>query len=350
MIYRRAFFSEVTHHILVVLVVLGGLTALVTMGQLITATGALSATATLVLLALAMIKVTPQLLTVALFAGLVLTFNRMAYYRELNAWSTAGLRDRDWFKATLVLTIPMTVTIWILAVYVAPWSLRFAADYQRELASTIKLEETNPGLFGEIPGQQAIYHLGAISPNRQQALGVFIARQHAATSMQLILGARVTTEIDAGGLRDLIIEGGELHNLDFAQHAGFKVNFKQAELKLGSQFTPARLRLRALAPAQLDASPAARVELLWRHAFAGIALLLALFALPLGRTSPGTGRSYQVVLAIVTYWLFYALCGYAKGLGEQAVLSPAVAAFGPLGLLALVTGTGTVIAHQRRWT
>ena len=335
MIYRRAFYAEAGYNVAMLTLVLGGLSAMVLMGRLITRTVSVSAGSILTLLGLQIVKIMPQLLTVALFAGLVVTFNRMSQSRELAAWNISGLRDRHWNWAVLAMTVPMAATVWALALHAAPWSIRQTELFQNELSEKIKIEDSTPGIFGESSEQRLVYHLGALSPDRGTALGIFIARRSGPESIQLVLAERAETVIDELGLRDLRMDSGELHNLSFRYSSASRVTFRKADFHLGREERIDNLRLRAVPLARLGGGRAERVEYLWRHSFLGVAFLLGMLALYLGRFSPGSGRSYQVLLAVLGYWLYYALAGYGKELGESGAISPATAAFSPLALIAL---------------
>ena len=333
-IHRWAFQSEAGRNVFVFLLVLGGLGMMVSMGRLVTDNTSIPALSTLALLGLQMVKLLPQFLTVSLFAGLVVTFSRMSQSRELLAWGVAGLRDRHWQASVMMLAAPVAILIWLLALHGAPWSIRFAAAYERDLADRIKLEDTAPGIFGEIPSQGMVYHIQALGPDRGTALGVFIARS-SASDIQLALADRAQTEIDDYGLRDLILDAGELHSLSFSERSSSRVRFDSAEFRLGSEDHDSPLRRRAKELSDLGPNAPERVEYLWRHSFLATAVVLALLALHIGRGSPGTGRGYQVALATLSYWLYYSISGYAKDLGEGGTVDPVVAAFGPPALLAL---------------
>ena len=335
MIYKRAFYNEAGLNIATVLMALGGLFGMVLMARLLAETLSVSATSVLVLLGLELLKITPQLCTVALFAGLVMTFSRMSQSREMAAWQISGLRDIHWNILVVFMAVPMAMAIWVLALHAAPWSIRQSSSYQTVLADKAKLEDTAPGIFGEIEDQNLVYHLGALSPDRRQALGIFIVRRQGPMNLQIVLTDKAETVIDDVGLRNLRMEKGELHNLSFSTKAATKIDFAKAEFQFGKEERIDTLRLRGRTLASLGGQPAARTEYFWRHSFAAAALLFGFMAFPIGRLSPGSGRSYQVLLAVLSYWLYYAISGYAKDLGNNGDIAPAAAAFSPLVLVTL---------------
>ncbi|MBF2735730.1 MAG: LptF/LptG family permease, partial [Betaproteobacteria bacterium AqS2] len=322
----------------------GGLAAMVLLGRIVADAGYLPAHAALVLLGLQLLKNSPQLLSVSAFAGMLIAFSRMAQARELTAWAMAGLGDRAWTGAALALALPMAVTVALLALHAAPWAIRSAADYQRGLADEVELERASPGLFGEIASQDLVYHLRAVSPDRGHALGIFIARGAKEDGVQLILAEQADTLIDDAGLHRLDFSGGEVHSLDFATRTASRIRFAAGAFQLSQSAGGGAQRRRALAAADLGDGAAGRTELWWRLSFGPALLLLTLLALPFGRMGLSSGKGYQVLLAILCYWFYYALSGYAKELGGRGELPAALAAGGPLVLLA----AGALAAHLAR--
>ena len=333
MIYRKSFYLEAIHNTALMLGVIGGLAAMVLMGKLITDSTYLDAGATMLLLLLQLLKYLPQLLTASLFAALVVTFNRMTQTREMAAWSIAGLRRSHWLSCSLTMSLPTAVTVLVLALYSTPWSIRYADEFQRELSRTVKLEDSSPGIFGEVREQDLVFHLGALSPDRSSALNIFIARSTEQGQYQVAIAAKAATGEDPHGLRTLKLDSGHLHFVDFRQRLSRLVEFGSAEFLLGLENLVQQARRRALAPTELDSSDASRVELLWRLGFGPAVILLAILAFSLGQASPGSGKGYQVLLAVLSYWLYSAVAGYFKDLGINGELAPAAAASLPLALL-----------------
>ncbi len=333
MIYRQSFNSETINNGAALAIVLGGIFLLVWLGRLYADQIALSGFATFNLVLLQTTRILPQLLTVGLFAGMVITFNRMVQSNEYNAWAAAGLCDRDWQRTVLWLALPIAVVIAVLALHGVPWVIRFAEEYQRQLTEQAKVEDSAPGLFSELPDQDLVFHIAALSSDRQSAIGIFIIRQPQDKILQIMSAQRADTEIDAGGLRSLRMQQGHFHALDFATQSGSRITFNNADLDLSSQQETREYRLRARALGDLGDSAGERVEFWWRVSFPISLVLLCLLALPLGRSSPGSGRSYQALIAVLIYWLYYACAGLAKDYGIQKSISPLTAGLGPLLLL-----------------
>lgn len=350
MIYRRAFFTETLRNISVLTLILGGLLALVGMARLLGDHTNLPASATLGLVILQTLKVSPQLLTAGCFAALVMVFGRMCHTGEMTAWRIAGLTDRDWLSAVLLLALPLALTVGVLALFSVPWSLRYAEDYLRQVTATVKLEDAPPSLFGEVPARNMIYHLDEISPDRDQALGVFIHRSTDFHSVQIIRAAKAQTETDLVGLRSIQLETGQVHDLNFITGESSNTSFAQAQLRLGEQWQADKPRRRAMVLTELDSSPPEQTEFWWRLAFLPATLLLALLALPLGQARFGGGGGYLATLALLCYWLFYALAGLCKDYGIRGEIPALLAACAPLLLLLIpLAGYGLVCWRRHSW-
>lgn len=348
MIYRRAFFTEILRTITTLLVVLGGLLTIIGLSRLLADHTALPVQATLVLVALQLLKYSPQLLTASLFAALVVVFGRMRQSGEMAAWGVAGLNVRDWQTAVLAIAVPMAATVALLALHSVPWSVRYSQAYLREVSKTIKLENATPSLFGEIPAHGLVFHLDALSPDRTEALGVFIIRAPDPASLQVMSAKRSKTVLDLGGLRRMEMNAGHVHELNFTTGQGSLIKFTDATLHLGNQAIANNPSRRARALADLDDTAPDQVEYWWRYAFFPTAVLLSLLALPLGLTRLGRGRGYQTVLALLAYWLFYACVNLFKDYGIQGKLPLLLAAFTPQLALLLPCALGGVLYWRKR--
>ena len=335
MIYRRSFYYEALNNAAVLVAILGGIFLLVWFGLLLTEQIAFSGVVSFNLVLLKTASIMPQLLTVALFSGTVTTFSRMVQSAEYTAWAFAGLRERHWQLCVLLLALPMAVTVGMLALHGAPWTIRFAEDYQRQAIGETRLEDNVPGLFSELPDQNLIFYFDALNPDYRSALGIFIVRQPQENVMHLLSARRADTEINANGLRSLRMQQGLFTALDFSRSSGSHINFNSAQLDLSKRQDHQQYRLRSRPLSELSADAAGQVEYWWRVSFPLCLLLLCLMALPLGQLSPGTGRSYQMLLATLCYWLYYTFAGLAKAYGLQGTITPLTAGLGPLLLLVL---------------
>lgn len=350
MIYQRSFYAETLQNVAVLCFIFGGLLALVGVARIIGDNPELPAAATLGLVLLQLIKVAPQLLTATFFAALVMVFGRMCHSGEMIAWKIAGLRDAHWVALVVKLAVPMAITVGILAMYSVPWSLRYAEDYLHRVTQTLRLEDSTPSLFGEVAARDLVYHLDKLSPDREAALGVFIQRSIIPGEVQIIRAASAQTQTDLAGLRAIDLANGQVHDLDFNLFASSRTTFVEARLHLGQQWQTDKPRLRAMTLADLNEEASGATEFWWRLAFIPVVLMFALVALPLAKVKISGGAGYLATLALLSYWLYYAIAGLSKDYGIKGELPAVVAGMLPLGLL---LGLGAIVTiatwNNRSW-
>lgn len=348
-IWAKSFCREVWHSSAAGFLILLGIAALVLVGKLLSVASGFQMQDIFLLTALQLIKPLPQIITLSMFLAMIFIFNRMVRKHELNAWTASGLRLRNWFGAVLAVSLPTSAVVGLLALEVVPWSMRTSSEYQRALASDMRLEHSLPGRFGQAGGGAFVYYLGTVNPERTRAGNVFMAAETGPDRL-LVVQANSGETVDSGpDGRSLELSQGTMYSLDLATGAVEFASFEHAMLNYGRAAAQPLLRLRSLSPDALSAAnPGELTELYWRLGFPFATLMLGLFALPWRRSRNPASREYSLLLAGLGYWLYYSFTGMIKDLGIHGSLAPWQAGVLPHAL-PLLAGLALLVYFRRRW-
>jgi lipopolysaccharide export system permease protein len=304
-----------------------------------------------VLLGLRTLMALPSLLPAVLYLGVLLAIDRLSRDREVLAMESCGVGPRRIDRAILGLAVSTAAAIAVLSYVGRPWAAaRFNAVHDDAVAAT-GLDDLSPGLFYELrSGSHEVVFADTRSPAAPHDLeNVFVQRRTETGITVFSARHAVETRDAATGARFLVLEDGTQYELDPEGAHQTMTRFERMALRLPAAPTDAELKTektlstRALAAAGDD--PEAAAELQWRSAMPISAVLLALLAIPLGRTGPRQGRAAAIFLAALLYVGYRTLLGTAKSWVADGVLPP-------LPGLWLVHGaclaTALVLARVRR--
>ena len=254
-------------------------------------------------LLLTLVKYTPQLLTISLFASILMAIERAYNTREMTAWFAAGIGLRHFTLPGLILAIPVIFIIAVFAFAFTPWSVRSADIIQLKLISDIKPENLRGGEFGAVPGGGYTYFF---ADNPQDDNNIFIARNNT-SDHEIITAQNVRRQQD----EFITLENGTFYRLP-AIGAPEIINFYQMQIHLPSQQIEHR-RLRGLPLSELQwQSPPARAELIWRISQPLAALFFVLTATWLGQLFARSRQRQSFFIALLLFAIYLNLMYFAR--------------------------------------
>jgi len=287
------------------------LLAIVTSIQLIrllkdAAGGQIAPEGVLALLGFALVKFLPMLLTLTLFIAVLLPLTRMYRDSEMVVWFASGMPLTGWLRPVLRFTLPLVMAIALLSLSISPWANRIQGDYLAELSARSELTSISPGAFKEVRGGRLVYFVERIDGDVDKIGNVFMASiQDAKLGVVMSVGGR--QELRENGDRFLVLENGRRYEVEPGS-AAFKImDFQRYAVRNASGEvrktggSPSRMSLQEL----LEQPSAENLgELIWRISMPISALLLALMALPLAYVNPRSGRSANLLIAILVYAIY----------------------------------------------
>ena len=297
--------------------------------------GILSASAVAVLTGFKVVIALEVLIPIALYIGMIVTLGRFYSDHEVTALKAGGIGEGRIVAPVVWLSLTVAILVSALSLVVRPWAYERLYAFQAEAESSAELEDIAPGQFHLYGDRHRMVFLEHRDAGSGELEGLFV-RSRSETGLEVISGSRGRLEAFAKP---------DAHRLELDNAFVYKQT-QDADLigRFGSLsiFTP------TLTPEPVGYKPKAtptarllqsqvnddRAELQWRLSTGVSTVLLALIALPLGRTRPRGGRYGRVLLAVAVYAIYFNFIGIARSGVEQGTVAHLW--WAPLGLGALV--------------
>lgn len=272
----------------------------------VAASGSLASDAIKTLLGFNMIRFLPMLLSLSLFLAVLLTLSRWYRDSEMVVWFSSGKSLSSWIRPVISFALPVILVVAFLSLFVTPWATQKGTEYRDLLKSRDELATITPGVFKESRSADRVFfiesfdELGNLVKNifvqseQHQRLGIIVAGQ----------GFRNTAE---NGDSFLVMENGRRYEgkpntpeFSVTEFERYAIRIEPAEVKKSLPKTQEKDTLELLQTQSRDSS----AEIQWRLAMPISAFVLVLLAIPLSFVDPRSGRSANLMLAILVYVIY----------------------------------------------
>jgi lipopolysaccharide export system permease protein len=341
MLYRRALTREMSLAAGAVLAVLIAIALVVLFIRLLgdVARGELANEAVFAFLGFSLLYFLPVLMTIALFAGVLLPLSRMWRDSEMVIWFTGGLSLGAWLRPVLTFALPMGAVILLLTLVVNPWAQTKKSEFRQELRSRSESSLIAPGLFAEASGGQRVYYVESLNPLTGVVRNVFM-QSRIDGQLGLVVASEGSHTQLPDGSRYLVFKAGRRYE-GTPGHLDYRiVQFERYWMRLDPVAVSARdthIRQARLSRLLDDASPQAGAELLWRFGVPLSALVLAVMAIPLSFVNTRARRSYGLLVALLLYFIYNNLLSLSQAWVAQGKLDPAVGMVASHAVMLLAT-------------
>ena len=290
------------------------------------------------------------LLPLAFYLAVLLAFGRLYKDSEMTAMLACGVSLTRVTRLVFWMGAGFAVIVALVSLYLAPWARGERYQLQDEMSATTGLEAVAAGQFRELGDSDVVFYAERLSQDGKAMENVFIQGVRKG-NLNLVVADRGRRIIEPGGAHYLLLENGHRYEgvpgqADFRiiQFASHKVLLQQPEPVLQVDETS------AIPTAALWASGKRHelAELQWRISMPIAAVLLALLAVYLSRTTPRQGRYAKFFLGILVYVIYSNLLGVAKTWVERGKLEPWVGVWW-VHLLLLLVVIVFMIRHAGGW-
>jgi lipopolysaccharide export system permease protein len=339
MLYRRALTREMGLTTGAVLTVLAAIALVILFIRLLgdVARGELANEAVFTFLGFSLLYFLPVLMTIALFAGVLLPLSRMWRDSEMVIWLSAGLSHTQWMRPVLAFAVPFSLVILLLTLVLNPWVQTKKSEYRQDLRSRSESTLIAPGLFAESSAGQRVYYVESLNPLTGIVRNVFMQSRIDGKLGLVVAQEGYHTQL-ADNSRYLVLKNGRRYEGTPGQLDYRIVQFERYWMRLDPVAMGApetSVRQAPLAELISDASPPARAELLWRLGVPLSALILAVMAIPLSFVNTRAHRSYGLVIALLVYFVYNNFLSLSQAWVGQGKLNPWVGILGAHAVMLL---------------
>jgi len=307
-IFHRSLIREFS---LIAIAVIGVLLAIILTRLLVlllgkAALGDVAPEAVLGLIGFGVLTYLPVLLGIAVFIAVLLALSRSYRDSEMTVWFTSGLSIAAWVRPVLQFALPVALVCALLSLAIAPWSQAQSVEYQRLLESRDEVSAVTPGVFRESRSSDRVFFVDKFSERDDVVNNVFVQSTQG-DRMGVMVAQRGFIETAANGDRFVVLLNGrryegqpgtlDYRTVDFDRYA---LRIEPREAKPQGPTTKAMSTLELLT----ERKPDQIAELHWRLAMPLAVLVMALFAIPLAFVNPRSGKSWNLVLAVLVYMLY----------------------------------------------
>jgi lipopolysaccharide export system permease protein len=291
------------------------------------------------LIAFAALNYLPVILIPTCFISVLTVVTRSYQDSEMVVWFASGLSLTRWIRPVMRFGMPIVILVAALSFFVTPWANQQSAEYRERFEKREDIAKVSPGKFQESSSSDRVFFAEAASGNEMKLKNIFIdtwREGHAS----VVVAKEGATELDQHGDKFLVLNKGRRYDSEPTQTTFQMMEFekygvlvsKQSRASAGDKSAKA-LPTKALLE---DPNNFNRGELLWRISLPLMCLFLMLLAVPLSFVNPRGGRSANMLVALLLFFVYTNMVNVFQATVVQQRLSLAMA-WWPIHLLALIT-------------
>jgi len=348
LLFKKSLVHELIITAFAAFIILFGIVVAQRSGLLVSvaARGAMPNDAIVTMLGLNLVQYLPMILSLALFLAVLMTMSRWHRDSEMVVWFSSGLSISSWIRPVLNFAMPVILVIGVVSLFVMPWATQKVNTYMAQIESRDELSTINPGVFKESTGADRIYFIESFDELGKVVKNIFVqSTQHQKIGVMVANNGHREVEknsdsflvMQKGRRYESIPNSAEMKTTEFERYA-IRVKTKEVKekpLNLQGQDTTALL---------ISDTNAASGELQRRLSLPIAAFILVLLAIPISFVDPRAGRSLNLVLALLIYFIYNNLLTVMQAWITQGKLNPIIGLW-PIHLLFLAF---TLYIYYRR--
>ena len=301
--------------------------------------GKIASADVIALIGFAALNYLPQILILTGFISVLLVVARSYQDSEMVVWFASGLSLTRFIKPVMAFGLPIVLLTGVLSFSVTPWAARQSAEFRERFEKREDIARVSPGKFQESSSSDRVFFVESVSGDASKVQNIFVNTiTNGRTSV--VVAKEGSIETNARGDKMLVMEKGRRYDgvpnqsdfqvMEFEKYS-VVVN-RQSDAVVGDKSAAALPTEDLLA----DMSRVNAGELLWRGALPVMALMLMLLAIPLGFVNPRSGRSANLLIALMLFIVYSNMASVFQATVSQGRMSFALASW-PLHAVAALT-------------
>lgn len=259
------------------------------------------------------------LIPVSLFVALVIALGRLYSDFEMTALRSFGFPERRVLLPIIAVAAALALLVGALSLIGRPWAYDRLYRLEVEAEATSDLDRIKPGRFYLYDDDERAVFIEDLPAGGNAVTGLFI-RSRKGDDVQVISAPSGTvSEFISSESHQLDLNDAQIYKRPGSGSA-FLGRFRHLRIRVPvSAVQPVGYRAKSQSSMVLRESmaPMDRAEFQWRLSTVVSTILLALLAVPLGRSQPRQGRFARLTLAMLIYAVYFNALGIARTWVEQ---------------------------------
>jgi lipopolysaccharide export system permease protein len=309
----------------------------------VTAKGKLPKGAAMDVIGLSAVQYLTVLVPIGLFLSIMLALGRLYRDSEMPAMMACRVGPSGVYRPLVWLTLPLVLGVAWLAIDLGPRALQTVERIGAEARREADLASIEPGRFTVFGPSRAVVYGERVTADGVME-NVFLQRfveddSGEANIVEVVIAERgEQVESDDPDIRFLVLHNGRRYEgvpgtpqfrvVEFVEHG---IPYRLPSLE-PPEPEPREMLVTTL---MRSSDPLHRAELQWRIGVPLSTIILAIFAVPLSRSQPRSGRYGRLALGLLVFIIYFNLLSAAKAWVEKGEVDPALGLWWVHGLVLL---------------
>ena len=279
----------------------------------------------LTILVFSLLKYLPILLTLTLFLTILLTLSRWFKDSEMMIWFSSGLGLTSFIRPILFFSLPIIILIGFLSLYLSPWATQKSEEYKAGLKNRDELATISPGSFKESKSKDRVFYVEGFGDLGSKVKNVFVQSEQNGKLGIIVSneGSRVSTNTDD---EYIVLKKGKRYEVNHENNHFTEIKFSDYGFLVEKKLPP------IIDVNQVEAMPTLLLlltkgnreiaEFVWRVSLPISGIVLIILAIPLSFINPRSGRSVNIIIAIMIFAIYNNLMGVTQSYINLGKLNP----------------------------
>lgn len=261
-----------------------------------------------------------NMMPLASFIGVLMGLGRMYRESEMHVLASSGMGPRGLLRPVLMLAVVLVAITALVSLWLGPWAVRTSDAMVAAANRSVIAAGLDAGRFTNLPGKGGIIFVDSLSRDGSKLGRTFVATQSdnkkGPPHLKVVSAAsgELYQESNGDG-RFIAFKDGWQYDIPLGANNWRQMQYQRNDTSLSSvqaddDEDPAASK-DSWTLARSD-EPDDRAEFAWRANAPALTLVLLLLALPLARQSPREPRYGRLLLAVVSFYLYYTLLALGR--------------------------------------
>jgi len=281
-----------------------------------------------------MLRDIPIILTLSLFLSIIITISQLYKNSEAVVMNSIGLGDKSFMNLIKPIIFFTFIIIFYLTIFAVPWAKQQKSYAEDETVNASEFSFITEGKFESFKNGEIIFYASESKANdivgEQNMDEIFIyALDKEKPVIVLASQAKKYTDAKTDSIYLRLKNGTRYEGLPSDENINI-LNFEKYDLEIVSGDIQksisnfSEIEEKNTIDLLREGGPKANAEIQWRISQPISVLILSIFGVFLGKSSPRTGKGINLIIGIVIFMLYNNALLVAKSAIESGQLSPLI--------------------------